>query len=145
MPDGAPDLHGYWTARGNGAFSIEATAARPKEGIPAGRGIIVDPPDGEIPYQPWAREKELDLSTNHMIEESDAHCYPSGIPHMGYAQFGYQIMQPQRLCGSSFGNTCTLTGSSHWIRLARIVDPKLHLLMGDSRGHWEGDTLVVVT
>jgi hypothetical protein len=37
------------------------------------KGIIVDPPEGGIPYQPWARQKQEDLAKNRMVEEPNAH------------------------------------------------------------------------
>jgi hypothetical protein len=141
-PDGKPDLTGYWFARGRvGMYSVEKTDERKKLAIPAGPGLIIDPPDGKIPYQPWAREKEIDLSTNHLVEESDAHCYPSGFPHLSYAQFGYQIMQPA-------GYVIFIWEQMHAFRVIPMdrrphIDPKIHQFMGDSRGRWEGDTLVV--
>lgn len=142
MADGKPDMTGYWNAGGGGLFSIEATEARRNIGVFAGRGIITDPPDGKIPYQPWAREKEIDLSTNHTIEESDAHCYSSGIPHMMEAQMGFQILQPP-------GYVVMLWEYMHNFRIIptdnrpHTLPASVHLFRGDSVGHWEGDTLVV--
>src|SRR5438552_18641999 len=76
MPDGKPDLQGAWLQRtiGNSMsmYSIENTPGHPKTSIPRTAGIVVDPADGVIPYQPWARAREVDLSENHMVEESDA-------------------------------------------------------------------------
>ena len=95
LPNGKPDIQGYWNAGGGGLFSIEATDARKKIGVNAGKGIVVDPADGKIPYQPWAREKEIDLSENHTIEESDAHCYTSGIPHMVEAKVPSRFFNPK--------------------------------------------------
>jgi len=78
LPDGKPDLQGAWLQRTSNnsmsMFSVEKTSGHPKPSIPPTAGIIVDPPDGVIPYRPWARQKQIDLSENHMIEESDAHC-----------------------------------------------------------------------
>src|SRR5579863_9173241 len=63
LPDGKPDLQGAWLQRtiGNSMsmYSIEATPGHPKTSIPKTAGIVVDPPDGVIPYQPWARQKEI--------------------------------------------------------------------------------------
>lgn len=142
LPDGTPDLTGYWNARGRvGMYSVEKTEERKKEAIPAGPGLIIDPPDGRIPYQSWARQKEIDLSSNHLVEESDAHCYPSGFPHLSYAQFGYQILQPP-------GSVVFIWEQMHAFRVVPLdgrphIDSKIHLFMGDSRGRWDGDTLEV--
>lgn len=138
--DGTPNIEGYWTARGGGLFSIEATDGIPHSDVRKGKGIIVDPPDGKIPYQDWARKKEIDLATNHMVEESDAHCYTSGIPHMMEAQFGFQILQPK-------GYIVMIWEYMHNYRIIPLdnrphIDSKIHLFAGDTRAHWEGDTLV---
>jgi hypothetical protein len=142
MADGKPDISGYYKAAGNGLFSIEATATRQKIGVKETKGIIVDPADGKVPYQPWAREKEIDLSENHTIEESDAHCYTSGIPHMVEAQSSFQILQPP-------GYVVMIWEYMHNYRIIptdgrqHTVPASVHLFAGDSKGHWEGDTLVV--
>jgi hypothetical protein len=142
MADGKPDISGYYKAAGNGLFSIEATDARKKIGVNATKGIIVDPADGKVPYQPWAREKEIDLSENHTIEESDAHCYTSGIPHMVEAQSSFQILQPP-------GYVVMIWEYMHNYRIIptdnrpHTLPASVHLFAGDSKGHWEGDTLVV--
>ena len=62
LPDGKPDMTGYWAPRFNQAiFDIEDhPAARP--GIPPGKGAIVDPPGGKIPYKPEAAAKAKGVS-----------------------------------------------------------------------------------
>lgn len=142
MADGKPDISGYYKAGGNGLFSIEATGDRKNIGVRATKGIIVDPADGKIPYQPWAREKEIDLSENHAIEESDAHCYTSGIPHMVEAQSSFQILQPPNY-------VVMIWEYMHNYRIIptdnrpHVLPASVHLFAGDPKGHWEGDMLVV--
>ena len=152
MKDGTPDWSGYWNSLSGGLYSIEKTDARKNIGVPAGKGIVIDPADGKLPYQPLAREKEIDLSENHAVEESDAHCYPSGIPHMMEAQMGFQILQPP-------GYVVMVWEYMHMYRVIPLnngpvsngpVDNRphrlpdsVHLFAGDSVGHWEGDTLVI--
>ena len=145
LPNGKPDIQGYWNAGGGGLFSIEATEARKQIGVNAGKGIVVDPADGKIPYQPWAREKEIDLSENHTIEESDAHCYTSGIPHMVEAQSSFQILQPE----GPAGYVIMIWEYMHNYRIIptdgrpHVLPSNVHLFAGDPKGHWEGDVLVV--
>jgi hypothetical protein len=145
LTNGKPDLQGYWNAGGGGLFSIEATDQRKQIGVNAGKGIITDPPDGKVPYQPWAREKEIDLSENHTIEESDAHCYTSGIPHMVEAQSSFQILQPE----GPAGYVVMLWEYMHNYRVIptdnrpHVLPPSVHLFAGDPKGHWEGDVLIV--
>src|SRR5947209_8870977 len=67
LPDGKPNFQGYWETRNFfTAFDLE-THERAEFGVPAGRGVIVDPPDGKIPYQPWALEKKKDLLAHHLF------------------------------------------------------------------------------
>jgi hypothetical protein len=144
LPDGKPDLQGAWLQRtiGNSMsmYSIEQTTGHPKTSIPATKGIIIDPPDGQIPYQPWARQKQIDLGENHMIEESDAHCFMGGLPHSMFTPFGMRILQPP-------GYVVMTWEFMHAYRIIPLdgrphVDPSIHLYEGDSRGKWDGDTLV---
>ena len=108
-----------------------------------GKGAVVDPADGLIPYQPWAAAKAKDTFENHLAEEPELHCYESGVPKQLYVQFGFQIFQP--------ANYVVLTWE--FMHADRIIptDGRKHipasikLFQGDSVGHWEGDTLVVDT
>jgi hypothetical protein len=145
LPDGKPDLQGAWLQRTSNnsmsMFSVEKTPGHPKTSIPPTAGIIVDPPDGVIPYQPWARQKQIDLSENHMIEESDAHCLLGGVPHQMYTPFGVRILQPPGYVVMTWEfmhayRVIPLDGRPH-------IDPGIKLYEGDSRGKWEGDTLVI--
>src|SRR5712691_3885974 len=47
MPDGKPDLSGFWQAMTSAAFDIEPHSAQP--GVPAGLGIIEG---DQLPYLP---------------------------------------------------------------------------------------------
>jgi hypothetical protein len=131
------ELNGIWleTAKGK---------------VPPGRStsLIVDPPDGKIPYQPWAKARRDDVLEHHTNitkwEYVDPHtrCFLSGIPRMFY-QGTVQILQPP-------GYVVVLQEFNHGTRIIPL-DPRPHvgdnikLWMGDSRGHWEGATLVVET
>ena len=143
LPDGKPDMQGYWAARFNQAiYDIEDhPVARPA--IPAGKGAIVDPPGGKIPYKPEAAAKAKDLRENHVYEEPEAHCFMSGVPHTAYQQFGFQILQPA-------GHFILAYEYAHSYRIVPTdgrphIAPSIKLFMGDSVGHWEGDTLVIDT
>src|SRR2546427_7427790 len=54
MPDGKPDLTGYYSANSGGAnYGLER---HDRDFLtPGTRGVVVDPPDGKLPYQDWAR------------------------------------------------------------------------------------------
>ena len=59
-PDGVPDMQGYWRDQLTHGFSVEGVDESEPEARnkvhpwPVGPGMIVDPPDRKIPYQPWA-------------------------------------------------------------------------------------------
>lgn len=131
-PDGQPDMQGYWDAVGRGSYYIEE---RP-DGT---KSQIVDPPDGKVPYQPWAllrRQENLD----HYIDPF-ANCFPSGVPRQVYSPRGHQVLQTP-------GYVLIV---SEWAHVYRVIPldtrphlgPRIKLFMGDSRGHWEGNTLIV--
>lgn len=139
-PEGVPDMQGTWfTNAGAAAWDIEEHPSG--LGIQGGPSIIVDTPDKKIPYQPWALEHRKDLIENHAYDDPQAHCYASGVPRVNYAPFGFQIHQSKGMVAMTYENF-------HLFRFIPTT-PKPHLpglfklFMGDSRGHWEGDTLVV--
>jgi len=140
LPDGKPDMQGFW------ATNVFFTAYDLEEhkvaafGVPAGRGVVVDPADGKIPYQPWAAAKKKDMVEHHLFEDPQAHCNLSGVPRQMYTPFGFQILQPQ-------GSVLLMYEAFHAYRIIYLSGshpgPGIRMFEGDSRGHWEGDTLVV--
>ena len=136
--DGRPDLQGIWQARNVAYASLEDHGA--SLGIPAGRGVIVDPPDGKIPYQPWAAQKRQENYRNRASADPLGKCFLAGIPRINYLPFPFQIFQTPKFVAIAYEydhatRTISLDGSKHL--------PDIDFWMGDSRGHWEGDTLVV--
>jgi hypothetical protein len=138
--DGKPDFTGYWqTTVFFTAFDLEAHPVATFE-IPAGPGVVVDPPDGKIPYQPWALEKKLDTVAHHLADDPQAHCFLSGVPRQMYTPFGFQILQPK---GAFVLNYEAFHAYRTIMLSGKHPDQRIKLFEGDSRGHWEGDTLVV--
>ncbi len=100
--------------------------------------------DGEIPYLPWARASSRSSPrtspTRRKPEyiEPLARCAPAGVPKSLYWH-GYEIRQyPERSC-SSFDSGYRLIH----LDSKRTSPANIKLWNGDSRGHWEGNTLVV--
>ena len=58
LPDGKPDLQGIWTAGNFAAADDVEDHLVDRFQIRAGKGIIVDPPGGKIPYQQWALDEK---------------------------------------------------------------------------------------
>src|SRR5580692_1975634 len=145
LPDGHPDMQCFWNAANNGGAVFELQnhpdGRRPFFG--PGKGAIVDPADGFIPYQPAAKAHAQDLFEHKLADEPELHCYESGVPKQMYVQFGFQIFQP--------ANYVVLTWEfMHAYRVIPTdgrphIPANIKLFQGDSVGHWEGDTLVVDT
>ena len=151
-PDGQPDIQGFWNNQGRrlATYDIEA-AADPVHVLLSGnatddKSLVVDPPDGKIPYQLWARAKRTEVLEHHTNitkwEYVDPHtrCFLSGVPRVFY-QGTFQILQPA-------GYVVILQEFNHGSRIIPLdarphVGGDIKLWMGDSRGHWEGNTLVV--
>jgi hypothetical protein len=131
--DGKPDMNGFWTPRLNQSiFNVQGK-----------QGAIVDPADGMLPYTPAAAAKAKDNKANHMFDETEAHCFQSGVPHTAYQQFGYQILHTP-------GYVAFMPEYAHSYRVIptdnrKHVPGDIKLFMGDGVGHWEGDTFVVET
>jgi len=115
--------------------------------------LIVDPPDGKIPaLTPEAVKRLAAAREDNRIHAFDGpeyrplteRCITRGLPMLpGPYNNNFQIMQ-------SPGFVTILIEAEHDVRTVP-VDGRPHLpqnvrmWLGDSRGHWEGDTLVVDT
>ena len=88
-PDGKPDMQGFWQSPFGGTQNIEEHARNAV--APAGKTLIVDPPDGLIPYQPWAAAQIKENAKKYV--EPNAACFPSGAPRGFYTPGGFQIRQ----------------------------------------------------
>ena len=137
-PDGHPDLQGLWDAPTvPGGQSLEEHPGA--YGFSPTRSKIVDPPDGKIPYQPWAAAQRRENEDQYI--DPYAFCVPTGVPRQMYNAGYRQIVQRPE----------AVTILSERVHLFRVIhmDDRPHpgagvmLVMGNSRGRWEGDTLVV--
>jgi hypothetical protein len=133
--DGKPDLSGIWQAVTTANWNIQAHSA--EKDVPAGLGIV----DGdEIPYQPWAAAKKRENFANRATADPEAKCFLPGVPRATYLPFPFQIFQTPDHIAITYEYV-------HAVRriFMNSEHPRgpLEFWMGDSRGHWEGDTLVV--
>ncbi len=136
--DGVPDFSGYWRRRG---WAFENFEAHPETADDfGGPSVVVDPPDGRLPIQPWAEAKRLEIRDTYM--HHNAACILSGPSGTMYMTSRFQFLQDD--------HNLVMVGeqlTSHPYRIVPI-DGRPHigdipLWNGDSRGHWEGDTLVI--
>jgi hypothetical protein len=125
-------------AGGQGAAAAQGRGAR---GGGFGGGAA-QPPRTETPFQPWAKALVEYRRTNEF--EPHTRCKPSGGARQFVTPYGTEIVEMpelQRIYIFDIGGPHTYRiiytdGSPHPADLV----PSYY---GDSRGHWEGDTLVV--
>ena len=135
--DGQPDLSGIWQAVNAASWNLEAHNA--EDGVPAGLSVVV----GEtIPYQPWALSQRQENFERRLTADPVRQCFLPGVPRITYMPFPFQIIQTPDHMVMTYE-------FAHAVRII-YTDGSSHPLpndfwMGDSRGRWERDTLVVDT
>jgi hypothetical protein len=140
LADGTPNISGYFSADGGGAnYGLEPATDRFL--TPTSRGVVVDPPDSILPYQPWARVERIDREKPHRgYDDPTAHCFVAGVPRSHYVPSPFHILQVP-------GYVVVLHERMSWRQIPLDgrghLPEHLRLWMGDSVGRWEGDTLVV--
>ena len=122
-----PDLQGIWIAAGKAGDNLERG------------GFIKDPSNGKIPYLPAALAKRDQNAKNAKALDLVNKCYMPGVPRLMYMGYPFQIFQTDKYAAivSEYAHVYRmvyLDGSAH-------IDG-LDFWLGDSRGHWEGDSLV---
>jgi hypothetical protein len=138
-PDGLPDLQGIWQVRNTAAaFDVQDHAGA--LGIPPGRSIVVEPAGGKIPYKPEALAKRQANFKNRDADDPLNKCYMPGVPRITYLNFPFQIFETPKYTLIAYEyihnyRTIFTNGTQH-------LDG-LDWWNGDSRGHWDGDSLVV--
>jgi hypothetical protein len=139
--DGKADLSGIWEARNTAYGSVEAHPA--SGGIRAGVSVIVDPPDGKIPYKPEALKKRDENFKNRGKLDPVNKCYTPGVPRIMYMPFPFQIFQTPKQVQilSEFAHTTRNVYVDS--KKGHIAEGEVEFWIGDSRAKWEGDTLVI--
>jgi hypothetical protein len=137
---GKPDLQGIWQVRNTANWDLQHHAGSHR--IPAGLGVVVDPPDGVIPYRAEAlRQKEQNFANRETADPLEK-CYLAGVPRTMYLPLPLQIFQTpdEVMILSEYVHTW------RWIPLTELPRyPGYESWMGDPRGRWDGDTLVIET
>ncbi len=135
-PNGQPDLQGIWQVLNTAAWDIQDHNAT--RGMPAGRGVVEG---NDLPYQPWALEKKKQNYAGRATLDPDTKCLLSGVPRITYMPHPFQIVQQADKVNILYEYNHTLrhiymNGNPH-------PEGPIDWWMGDSRGRWEGNTLVV--
>lgn len=143
-PDGQPDLQGLWESpMGGGLGNIEGRRGVVDEyATGAPNSLVVDPPNGVIPYQPWARAQRTENVEKYI--DPYTHCLPITAPRIMASPRTRQIQQ--------YPGYLTIINESggHPFRVVYLdgrphLPPDIKLWRGDSRGRWDGNTLVIET
>jgi len=124
LPDGKPDLQGIWQSDGKAAADVQPFA----EGQ-------------QIPYKPGAEAKKRQNFADRAKSDPLNSCFMPGVPRIMYLDHPYQIFQAKDHIAFTF----------EWSSVFRLIytttkaspHPGIDSWMGDSRGRWEGNTLVV--
>jgi hypothetical protein len=148
-PDGKPDLTGVWQGgsdrpgsweEANAGLGVGGTGKDPS--APAAPASTSPAPGREpAPYQPWAARKVLESYKNRGVDDPAALCLPPGVPRTTLVGlFPMQIVQTpsQIVILYEYMNVFRVIPLN-----AKHPDDAEPTYMGDSVGHWEGDTLVV--
>jgi len=155
LEDGQPDIQGNWSntiANHNnftdpqgaipGDPSARSRTEKPRDQRAPSR--VSSTADGQVPFQPWAREAQKDLQA-HLFDPTQpqyieplARCAPAGVPK-SFMWHGWEIRQYPGYVLFLFDSGTRivhLDGSPHPAEAIKLWN-------ADSRGHWEGNTLVV--
>jgi hypothetical protein len=137
--DGHPDLSGLWRRRAAAHEDLEEHPRNPDDA--GGPSAVVDPADGRVPMQPWA-DAQRKINAQKYLHHNAA-CLLSGVPVTMYMTGLYQFQQTKDA-------VIIQSEEAHPWRVIRLdgrphISSRIRLWQGDSRGRWEGNTLVVET
>jgi hypothetical protein len=110
---------------------------------------VIDPPDGQVPYQPWAaaRQKQQEATYDNPTKpehiDTQHRCLLGGVPRLYTNVPTFRIIQAPNM-------VVFIWDEYHAYRVIHLdgrphIASDVKLWMGDARGHWEGNTLVVET
>ena len=137
--DDMPDMNGIWRRRATGHESIQEHSRTLDDG--GGPSLIVDPPDGIVPFQAWAEAQRRYNRPAYV--HHNAICRLDGVPLTMYMTGTLQFMQ-------NADHFLVQGEEAHAFRMIPLdgrphIGEDIDLWNGDSVGHWEGNTLVIDT
>ncbi|MEP7353308.1 MAG: hypothetical protein ABI824_08790 [Acidobacteriota bacterium] len=126
--DGKPDFSGIWEQADLKYF----------------RNLAVDMKPEEVPMRPEAKSI-LQARTNGALgnQEPDANCLPQGVPKINGAPVPFKIVQTPNLVMFVY-EAFNLWRQVHMDSRELVDDPNPTWL-GWSKGHWDGEALVIET
>jgi hypothetical protein len=134
--DDKPDFSGIWQSLSGADYGLEPHLAT-KDG-PPGAGVVEG---NAIPYQPSALQQRARNFAARATADPRTKCFTLGTPRGIYNNEPFQIFQRPR-------ELTLLFEFGHPVRTIHTnatehPDGHIDFWLGDSRGHWDGDTLVV--
>ena len=144
MPDGKPNLNGIWQAMNTANWDLQEHAARPGLVLalgaagaePGGPGVVEG---GEIPYLPAAKETRRANFEQRLTADPEIKCYLPGVPRAAYMPYPFQIFHSAKAIFFAY----EYDGAVRNIYLKDPGPAPADSWMGQSVGHWEGDTLAI--
>jgi hypothetical protein len=155
---GKPDLNGIWQTMNEANFDLEGHSARPAMALRAGPygpvpaapvlalgAVGAVPPSlgvvegGEIPYKPEALQQKKENQQDWLKRDPEIKCFLPGVPRATYIPQPFRILQS----ASQIFIAYQYAGAVRNIYLKDPGPPPVDFWMGQSVGHWEGETLVV--
>ena len=156
--NGRPDLNGIWQAMNEANYDLEGHNARPAMAlspgpygpVPAASVLALGavgavPPSlgvvegGEIPYKPEALAQKKKNQENWVTSDPEIKCYLPGVPRATYIPQPFRIFQSN----SQLFFAYQYAGAVRNIYLKDPGPAPVDAWMGQSFGHWEGETLVI--
>ena len=156
LADGQPNVQGIWAAVSAGSMSLtnpisvaagfRSAGYRRQGAAPAGLSIL---PTACFlisrgrPRGSNSRPSDYDYPTKPEHIDPQHRCLVSGMPRLYTIVPAFKIIQPP-------GSIVFIWDEYHAYRVIPLdgrphVGPNVKLWMGDARGHWEGNTLVIDT
>lgn len=146
-PDGVPDLQGNWNGPVGGGNDDLEEHEYIDVTTPPQESYVSDPPDGKVPYTPWALAKRNEIraglargwpgETGQRLYTDPSSLCVNGMPRLAFG--AQEIIQRPGLVILLTANTYRVIptdGRAH-------IGPGAKFYFGNSRGRWESETLVV--
>jgi hypothetical protein len=162
--DGQPDLTGIWQTLNTANWDIEDHGAEPAPyanlvgsylAQPAGLSVVEG---GAIPYKPEALTKRNRYRAERLhpdplllengsedTSDPEAKCFQGGVPRTTYMSYPFQIIQTKDtvLIAYEYAGSARVVHLGADLEKARAKLINTDSWMGQSVGHFEGDTFVV--
>jgi hypothetical protein len=137
LASGKPDFSGIWQTLSEADYDLEPHSGR--RDAPPSAGVV---DGGQIPYLPKALAQKQRNFAARAKDDPRLKCWSLGVPRSVYYPAPFQIFQRDRdlTLVHQLGNQVRTIHTNETLHPESVES---NFWLGDSRGHWEGDTLVV--